>query len=130
VSDLGVAIPGGTTPRQLASLLATHLPEQDDADVALDRARSTVERSRYSRAGAEPSGSGVDGSSMLDDVTTVVRRIAAGRSRRERLRARLLPPSGRDRIRRWAERRGRQMARVDLGAARGVRLLLPRRRRA
>jgi transglutaminase-like putative cysteine protease len=130
VSDLGVAIPGGTTPRQLASLLATHLPEQDDADVALDSARSTVERSRYSRAGAEPSGSGVDGSSMLDDVTTVVRRIAAGRSRRERLRAWLLPPSGRDRIRRWAERRGRQMARVDLGAARGVRLLLPRRRRA
>jgi transglutaminase-like putative cysteine protease len=156
VSDLGVAIPGGTTPRQLASLLAGHLPgpapgptgdvsaapegagrldvlgaaPDDDAHRALTRARLTVERSRYSRAGADPAAGGVDASSMLDDVTTVVRRIAARRARRDRVLAWLLPASGRARIRRWLEQRGRQVARVDLGAARGARLLVPRRRRA
>jgi transglutaminase-like putative cysteine protease len=153
VSDLGVAIPGGTTPRQLAELLSGHVPAsgpvagvsgvhtddggrglvavgEDAAHQALRRARWTVERSRYSRAGSDPSAGGVDASSMLDDVTTVVRAIAAGRTRRERVLARLLPASGRARLRSWAEQRGRQVARADLGAARGARLLVPRRRRA
>jgi transglutaminase-like putative cysteine protease len=131
VGDLGVVIPSGATPRQLAALVAEHLPTAGvAAGDALSRARWTVERSRYSRAGAEPSGNGIDTSSMLDDVGAVVRSVAAGRSRRERLMARLLPLSGRRRLRAWVDRRGRQVARVDLGAARGARLLVPRRRRA
>jgi hypothetical protein len=72
----------------------------------------------------------VDASSMLDDVRTVVRSIAGGRTRRDRLTARLLPASGRRLVRGWVERQGRQVARVDLGAARSVRLLVPRRGRA
>jgi transglutaminase-like putative cysteine protease len=154
VGDLGVTVPVGATPRQLAAQLAGHLPAsrpspptglgsvghvggvadgvgiQDEAHRSLRRARQTVERSRYSRAGADPSAAGVDASSMLDDVRTVVRSIAAGRSRRDRLTARLLPASGRRLLRGWVERQGRQVARVDLGAARGVRLLVPRRGRA
>jgi hypothetical protein len=150
VGDLGVVIPSGATPRQLAALLAESLPTAPPAARApaglapadalaaagaaardaLSRARWTVERSRYSRAGAESSGSGLDTSSMLDDVTTVVRSVAVGRSRRERLAARLLPLSGRRRLRAWADRRGRQVARMDLGVARSARLLVPRRRRA
>jgi hypothetical protein len=144
VGDLGVTVPVGATPRQLAAQLAGHLPSgppvtavgsvgdlgEDEARQALRRARQTVERSRYSRAGADPSAPGVDSSTMLDDVRTVVRTIAAGRSRRDRLAARLLPASGRRLLRAWVEQRGRQVARMDLGAARGVRLLLPRRSRA
>jgi len=87
-------------------------------------------RSRYSRAGAESSGSGIDTSSMLEDVATVVRGIAVGRSRRERLVARVLPLSGRRRLRAWLDRRGRQVALMDRGAARRARLLVLRRRHA
>jgi transglutaminase-like putative cysteine protease len=150
VGDLGVTVPVGATPRQLAALLAGHLPEpparpatpleavgevggvadEDEAHRSLRRARQTVERSRYSRAGADPSAAGVDASSMLDDVRTVVRAIAVGRTRRDRLTAWLLPASGRRLLRSWVERQGRQVARVDLRAARGVRLLVPRRGRA
>jgi hypothetical protein len=150
VADLGVTIPAGATPRQLAALLAGYLPaprpstaaglgavgdvrdvaSENEAHRSLRRARQTVERSRYSRAGADPSAAGVDASTMVDDVRTVVRAIAAGRTRGDRLTARLLPASGRRLLRDWAERQGRRVARVDVGAARGVRLLLPRRGRA
>jgi hypothetical protein len=135
-TDLGVPLPVGSTPRQLAAIVAEHVPEPgtatgraDDARAALLRACSTVERSRYSRPGSDLS-SGTAGSAIGDDVRTVVRQVAKGRTRRERLTARLLPVSGRRRLGGWTEQRGRQVARVDLGAARGARLLLPRRRRA
>jgi hypothetical protein len=153
VGDLGVTVPVGATPRQLAAQLVGHLPaprpspatslgpvghagvgngvaDEDEAHRSLDRARQTVELSRYSRAGADASAAGVDASSMLADVKTVARTIAAGRSRRDRLTARLLPASGRRLLRGWVERQARQVARVDLGAARSVRLLVPRRGRA
>jgi transglutaminase-like putative cysteine protease len=146
VGDLGVPVPTGATPRQLTRLLAAHLPGAgsdvpsgsvgglaDRAELALRRVCSTVERTRYSRAGSDPARGGVDASSMPDDVTTVIRAIAAGQTRRQRLLARWLPASGRRRLSGWTEQRGRQVARVDLGAARaarGARLLLPRRRQA
>jgi transglutaminase-like putative cysteine protease len=144
VSDLGVSVPTGATPRQVATRLADHLraaredeapaPDRagvdDGAELALHRARATVERSRYSRMGSDSSALQADAASMPDDVRTVIRQVAAGRTRAERLRAALVPASGRARLRGWTERRGRQVARVDLGAARGARLLVPRRRRA
>jgi hypothetical protein len=141
--DLGVPVPVGATPRQLAALLAGHLPspgdvagfagkagDEDEAHRALRRARRTVERSRYSRAGADPTAAGIDAAAMLHDVRTVVGAIAATRSRRGRLTALILPASGRRLLRTWAERQGRQVARADRRAARGVRLLLPRRGQA
>jgi transglutaminase-like putative cysteine protease len=157
VGDLGVPVPSGVTPRQLAALLAGHLSpaRAEPSDVpdastalplrsgsavgegdaarafeALHRARSTVERSRYSRAGSDPSAGGIDDGPMRSDVSLVVRQVAAGRTRRERLTATLLPSSGRRRLVGWTEQRGREVARVDRGAARGARLLVPRRRRA
>jgi hypothetical protein len=141
--DLGVPVPVGATPRQLAALLAGHLPspgdvagfagkagDEDEAHRALRRARRTVERSRYSRAGADPTAAGIDAAAMLHDVRTVVGAIAATRCRRDRLTALILPASGRRLLRTWAERQGRQVARADRRAARGVRLLLPRRGQA
>jgi hypothetical protein len=144
VSDLGVSVPTGATPRQVAARLADHLRAarereapvadraavDDGAELALHRARATVERSRYSRMGSDSSALRADAASMPDDVRTVIKQVAAGRTRAERLRAALVPASGRARLRGWTERRGRQVARVDLGAARGARLLVPRRRRA
>lgn len=136
--DLGIAVPTGVTPRQLSALLGEHLPAASvdstasvvGARQALQRVRSTVERSRYARAGADPARSGLDASAMRADVRTVLRQIAAGRRRHERVLAWLAPASGRRRLNGWTEQRGRQVARVDLGAARGARLLVPRRRRA
>lgn len=139
VGDLGITVPPGVTPRQLSALLLEHLRDESGAlqavgespaQQALQRARGLVERSRYSRAGADLSLGGLDASTLRSDVSTVLRQIAAGRSRRERVLARLLPTSGRRRLSGWTEQRGRQVARVDLGAARGARLLVPRRRRA
>lgn len=139
VGDLGITVPPGVTPRQLSALLLAHLPSgsgelpvigESPVQHALVRARGLVERSRYSRAGADPARGGVDASTMRADVRCVLREVAAGRSRRERLLARVTPASGRRRLNGWAEQRGRQVARVDLGAARRARLLVLRRRGA
>jgi transglutaminase-like putative cysteine protease len=92
VLDLGVDLRSGVTPRQLDAELAGAVALAGPSREALGRISQTVERSRY--APVAP-----DADQLDDDVRTVLAAVAATRGRGTRVRARVLPRSGADRVR-------------------------------
>ncbi len=120
--DLGVTLGRGSTPRQLDAelALAAQLGPGSADRAALTRVAAVVERSRYSRAQ-------VEAGTVDADVRTVLRAVAATRTRGERLRALLVPRSGTARLTRVTDLAGRRVGGVDERVARRLHDL-PRRR--
>ena len=120
--DLGLRLTGASTPRQvdaelaLAAGLATASPSRQ----ALARVTQVVERSRYSRAGFDPL-------TVDADVRSVLRAVAASRTRWQRLAARLLPRSGTARLLRLGDLAGRRIGGVDQRVTRRIQDLRGRR---
>lgn len=110
VSDLGIELGAGSTPRQLDAELASAAALPGPSREALARVSGAVERSRYSRSGADED--------LRDDVRSVLHAVAASRGRGDRLRAVALPRSGTARLLRAGDRLGGRLARVDTAAAR------------
>lgn len=127
VGDLGIALSTSLTPRQIDHRLRSAAYLGSDQGAALARITTAVEQSRYARPGS-------DSADVTADVRTVVRAVASTRTRAERLRALVYPPSGVVRITGVGQRVGRALERVDERVALGShRLRLPtvrvRRRR-
>ncbi len=120
--DLGLAVPSGSTPRQLGAELARQaaLSEGSRAFGALSRVSRLVERSRYAR-GQLPVGE-VD-----DDVHTVLVAVSATRNRSDRVRALVLPRSGITRLTRSGDMVGRRLGSLDRGVTRRLHVIRLRR---
>ena len=120
--DLGLRLAGASTPRQLDAelALAAGLVSASPDRQALARVTQVVERSRYSRAG-------FDTGTLDADVRSVLRAVAASRTRRQRLVARVSPRSGTARLLRLGDLAGRRIGGVDQAVARRVRDLRGRR---
>jgi transglutaminase-like putative cysteine protease len=125
VRDLGVPLDGGLTPRQLDHRLAGAVLLEAAPRAALARLAGTVERSRYAAPGSPTP-------AVDDDLAQVLQAVAGTRSRSERVRAVVLPASGRERV---ARALGRATAtiggwdqRMARGSARVRRLRVHRRR--
>ena len=86
LTDHGMEVPPGETPRGLARRVIAEARLTGTATGALLRITAAAERARYSRL-AQP------GAGLQADVLTVRRALAASVPRRQRLQARLLPPS-------------------------------------
>lgn len=106
--DLGYVLAPGSTPRQAGAelALAAHLPSASPDAVALGRLAQAVERSRYARS-VTPAGD-VDA-----DVRSVLRAVAATRTRGQRTLARVLPRSGTSRISRLGDNLGQRVGGLD-----------------
>ena len=120
--DLGLRLAGGSTPRQLDAelALAAGLDADSEDRQALARVTLVVERSRYSR-------SGLDKGTVDADVRSVLRAVAASRTRWQRLLAQLLPRSGTARLLRLGDLAGRQIGAADQAVARRMQALRRRR---
>jgi hypothetical protein len=120
VLDLGVRLRAGATPRQLDAELAAAVPLVGPAREALGRVSHAVELSRYAPTPPDPEG-------LDDDVRTVLAAVAASRTRSTRVRARVLPRSGSNRVRTGigtvTTRVGAVGGRVDSDVARRLRSL-------
>ena len=92
VGDLGFELPAGSTPRQSERLLTEVAGLGEEPRAALSRLVRVVESARYAPAPAPVDGVG-------PDVETVVRAVRSATGRRRRLRARVLPRSGTERLR-------------------------------
>jgi hypothetical protein len=120
VQDLGVGLRSGGTPRQLDAELARAVGLTGPPREALSRITRTVEQSRY--APVPPAAERLD-----DDVRAVLAAVAASRTRSMRVRARVLPRSGANRVLTGVGavtgRVGAVGGRVDVGVARRLRSL-------
>ena len=120
VLDLGVPLRSGVTPRQLDAELAGAVGLTGPPREALTRITRTVELARYAPVLPDPD-------RIDEDVRTVLAAVAASRSRGIRVRARVLPRSGADRVRTGVGavtgRVGAVGSRVDGGVARRLRSL-------
>ena len=86
LTDYGIASAPSESPRAVARRIAADAHLDDAASAAITRIGAAEERARYSQ-GAVPAGG------LQADVATVRRALAANATRRQRLRARCLPPS-------------------------------------
>ncbi len=122
VGDLGVALPSGSTPRQLGAELARQaaLGEGSRAFVALARLGRLVERSRYAR-GQQDTGD------LDEDVRVVLAAVSATRTRRERALAVVVPRSGTARLTSSGDALGRRLGSLDQGVAHRLHELRVRR---
>ena len=120
VRDLGVDLRSGVTPRQLDAELVGVVGLTGPPREALSRITRTVEQSRYAPVLPDPD-------RLDEDVRTVLEAIAASRTRGMRVRARVLPRSGADRVRigvgAVTGRVGAVGGRVDADVARRLRSL-------
>ncbi|HEX3003973.1 MAG TPA: hypothetical protein VHO27_07165, partial [Angustibacter sp.] len=135
VADLGIALAGSLTPRQVDRHLAEQVALGDQPRAALTRVTSAVERARYARPDASfGSAAGTaladrrEGSADVDhDVRVVVRAVAGSRTRGQRLRAALYPRSGAARTAVVAQWFSRGASAVDATLARwSHRVRMPR----
>jgi hypothetical protein len=129
VDDLGIVLPVGATPRQIQQDLVTRSRLEGEPADALRRLVQAIEGVRYARPSVRrlilverPVGTdgtdGTDGADSTDDVAAVVRAVRAGRDRTSRLRARVLPRSGTERLVGLSARAGERIAGVDRRIAR------------
>ncbi|HKG50636.1 MAG TPA: DUF3488 and transglutaminase-like domain-containing protein [Actinomycetales bacterium] len=120
VQDLGVPLRSGVTPRQLDAELAAAVGLTGPPREALSRITRTVEQSRYAPVLPDPE-------RLDEDVRAVLAAVAASRTRGVRVRARVLPRSGANRVRTGvgtvAGRVGAVGGRVDVGVAQRLRSL-------
>ena len=86
LTDYGIDSAPSESPRAVARRVAAQANLDDAAGAAITRIGAAEERARYSQ-GAVPAGG------LQADVATVRRALAANATRRQRLRARCLPPS-------------------------------------
>ena len=117
VDDLGFVLPMGATPRQIQDELVTRATLEPGPVLALGRLVRAIEQVRY----APPSGRSpiaIDEPDITDDVAEVVRAVRAGRDRASRLRARVVPRSGTERLVGLSARAGERIAGVDRRIAR------------
>lgn len=124
VGDLGLALPAGSTPRQVGADLSQQagLEASPRAQVALSRLSRLVERSRYARG---PLATG----DLDDDVRTVLAAVSAAATRGDRALALLLPRSGTGRLTRSGDAVGRRFGSLDQSVTRRLHDLRVRRPR-
>jgi transglutaminase-like putative cysteine protease len=117
VDDLGIVLPEGATPRQIQVELVARASLAPEPAMALGRLVGAIERVRYAPpSGREPVD--LDAPEPGDDVAQVVRAVRAGRDRASRLRARVVPRSGTERLVGLSARAGERIAGVDRRIAR------------
>jgi transglutaminase-like putative cysteine protease len=109
--DLGIDLAAGNTPRQTQAELVTRGVLPGEPGDALTRLVRSIEQARYAQHPVVPEG-------LSEDLQTVVRALRAATDRSRRLRARVLPRSGTDRLLGLSARAGERIAFVDRRIAR------------
>ncbi|MGL4744158.1 MAG: transglutaminaseTgpA domain-containing protein [Dermatophilaceae bacterium] len=89
LEDVGLVPPVAATPRQASRAIRQRAGLDTGGSEALGRVVATLERARYAAPGTRPL------PDVTADVRAILRAAASRRSRRDRIRAKLLPEEGR-----------------------------------